>query len=188
MKKTLLKYAGIAALAFAVSSTASAALINGIVTIAGGATLDTNNANTATGVIAWNGAIVVSSDGDFAAAGVDFGDVVALQAPWAFSTNSTIVNFWSVGGFSFDLTSSSIAPMGQTGNGSVTVHGSGYIYGNGYEETKGTWSFTTQNNPNAQGIFSFSASVESVPDGGTTAALLGAALVGLSLLSRRRAA
>jgi hypothetical protein len=182
MKKTLLKFAGIAALAFAVSSTASAALISGAVTFGGGATLNTGDANTATAVTAWNSAFVISKSGSFDIPAVS--GAVALVAPWSFNSGA-VANFWQVGGFSFDLTSSWI--VAQTGNGSVTVNGVGKINGYDYEETDGTWSFTTQN-PSAGGVFSFSASGAAVPDGGTTAALLGAALVGMSLLARRRAA
>lgn len=181
MKKTLLKYAGIAALAFAVSSTASAALINGALTFGGGATLDTGDANTATSVTAWNNAFVISKSGSFDIPAVT--GAVTLVAPWSFNSGP-VASFWSVGGFTFDLTSSSI--IAQTGNGSVTVTGTGSVTGYSYDPSPGIWSFTTQN-PSAGGVFSFSASA-SVPDGGTTAALLGTALVGMSLLARRRSA
>ena len=182
MKKTLLKYLGVAALAFAVSSTASAALINGAITFAGGVTLNSPSAGTATGVTGWDDPVVESRSGDFAGFTSE-GDAVSLVSPWSFNSGA-VANFWSVGGFSFDLLSSSIVFQNST---FVVVSGTGTLKGNGFEDTVGTWSFSTQN-PAANGVFSFSASGASVPDGGTTAALLGAALVGLSLLARRRAA
>jgi hypothetical protein len=182
MKKTLLKYLGVAALAFAVSSTASAALINGAITFSGGATLDADDVGDATGVTGWVNAVVESRSGDFASYTL-VGDSVSLVSPWSFNSGA-IAAFWTVGGFTFDLTSSSVIFQGAN---AVVVEGTGILKGNGFQDTNGSWSFSTQD-PDANGVFSFSASGASVPDGGTTAALLGAALVGLSLLARRRAA
>ena len=75
------------------------------------------------------------------------------MAPWTFT--SGLANLWSVGGFTFNLTTSSII---QQGNGFLAVSGTGTITGNGYTDTPGTWKFSTQNPP-ANGVFSFSASI-----------------------------
>ncbi len=174
---------------------AQAVPINGHITFAGTVTLDTSSAGTATAVTAWHfvGNVgtphVASADGDFASTE---GSSATFSAPWSFNTVATITNFWSVGGFSFDLTISSIVIQGfyLNGNGYVVVSGSGIVHGNGFDETAGTWSFTTQD-PKAGGVFSFSAAAGSVPDGGSTVALLGATLVGVEgvrrLLARRSA-
>ena len=66
---------------------------------------------------------------------------------------------WSVGGFTFNLTASSIT---QQGNGFLAVSGTGTISGNGFDPTPGTWRFSTQNPP-ANGVFSFSASTTATP-------------------------
>ncbi len=191
MNKILLKYAGIAALAFAVSTTASAALVNGAITFSGGAVLNNVDMNTATSVVSWVDPVVASRDGDYIGL-VNVGANVALVAPWSF-TSGAINNFWSVGGFNFDLTSSTT--FLKTAN-NLIVNGTGFISGNGFDSTAGSWSLSSQAPSAGQiiggvttQVFSFSAaSATSVPDGGTTAALLGAALVGMSLLARRRAA
>lgn len=173
---------GIAAVAVAaLCGSASAANINGGITFTGGVTLDTGSASTATQVLTWQNTEVESLDGDFAGF-VAAGDAATFTAPWTFNSGAHAA-LWQVGGFTFDLIGSSIAFQGM---GSVIVSGTGTISGNGFDPTDGVWRFTTQN-PSADGIFSFSASVESVsvPDGGLTIALLGAALSGLVFLRRR---
>ncbi|HET7535064.1 MAG TPA: VPDSG-CTERM sorting domain-containing protein, partial [Candidatus Didemnitutus sp.] len=63
------------------------------------------------------------------------------------------------------------------GSGFLAVSGTGWVTGNGFDASVGTWSFTTQNGA-ADGAFSFSAA-SAVPDGGYTALLLGLGLLGL---------
>ncbi len=192
MKKTLYTVATTLFLAISLG-TASAAHnpINGAITFSGGAVLNSVNINTATGVASWVNPIVSSRDGDF----IGFANVggnVALVAPWSFNSGA-INNFWSVGGFSFDLTSSTT--FLKTAN-NLIVNGTGFIKGNGYDSTAGSWSLSSQSPPAGQiingvttQVFSFSAAsaaTTTVPDGGTTAVLLGVSLLGLSLVSRRR--
>jgi hypothetical protein len=158
--------------------------ITGNITFAGTCTLNTNSASTATMVTGWHGLgagglpQVQSHDGSFNGL-VNDGDAVTIAFPWSFNSGA-VPNFWTVDGFVFNLSSSSITM--QTG-GSVTVEGTGFISGNGFDMTSGTWSFTTQN-PSAHARFSFSASSGSVPDGGSAVALLGIALVGIECLRR----
>jgi hypothetical protein len=185
MKKHMIKLVSIAALAFAASSIASAAMINGALTIAGGATLNTDSVNTATGVVTWVDPTVFSRDGDFEGY-VSAGDDVSMVAPWTFDSVAEVSSFWTVGGFSFDLTSSSVFLQSE---GDLIVKGTGWISGNGFEATAGVWNFTSQN-PSANGVFSFSASTAarpttSVPDGGATVALIGSVLLGLGSIARR---
>ena len=191
MNKTLLSAASILLLALTLG-TASAASINGAITFSGGAVLDNASINTATSVVSWVDPLVSSRDGDFIGL-VDVGEDVALVAPWTF-TSGAVDNFWSVGGFSFDLTSSTT--FLKTAN-NLIVNGTGFITGNGFASTAGSWSLSSQAPPAGQiidgvttQVFSFSAAAAatSVPDGGTTAVLLGASLLGLGLISRRRAA
>jgi len=184
MKNKFLQLAGATALAFAIAGAAFGASIQGNITFAGGAILDTDSVSTATGVVSWVDPVVASRDGDFAPY-VTAGDDVVMVAPWTFNSVGEVLNFWNVGGFSFDLTTSSI--FLQAG-GDLIVKGTGWTSGNGFDATFGSWNFTSQN-PAANGVFSFSASsahVTSVPDGGTTAALLGAVLIGLGVIARRR--
>ena len=89
---------------------------------------------------------------------VTVGATVTMAAPWNFSSGP-LPALWSVGGFTFDLTASSIVPQG---NGFLNVSGTGTITGNGFDPTPGSWRFSTQNPP-ANGVFSFSASTTASP-------------------------
>jgi hypothetical protein len=74
--------------------------------------------------------------------------------PWNFNSG-TVTAFWSVNGYTFDLTMSSIVLPRV--NNFIAVTGTGTISGHGFANTPGTWRFTSQNPP-ANNVFSFSAS------------------------------
>jgi hypothetical protein len=81
-----------------------------------------------------------------------------MTAPWTFG--SGLANLWNVGGFTFNLTTSTKT---YNTNGFLVVTGTGTITGGpNFNPTPGTWSFSTQN-PAANGIFSFSASTTANP-------------------------
>jgi hypothetical protein len=167
--------------AFVLSSTASAVRISGVIGFTGGASLNNANLSLATQVVEWDTTIVSAlHTGDFA--GISTGTAVMLAKPWNL-TSAGIVDFWKVGGFSFDLTSSTRF-YDPTGPGFLQASGYGWIRKSGFEATQGTWSFSTQN-PGAGNLFSFSASGAAVPDGGATVALLGVSLLGLHGLRRK---
>lgn len=117
------------------------------------------------------------------------------SSTWFFTTGTAINNFWSVGGFTFELLSSSITSQGGTvfngpnANGFVVANGTGIVSGNGYTPTAINWSFTSQDPKIPFGDsagWTFSASSASlVPDGGATVMLLGLALSGVALLKRK---
>ena len=152
IKQTL--FAAVALLGAGV--TLEAAPITGSITIKGGAHLDSTSANTATQVTGWlNGSgakpTVASRSGNFTGF-VSTGAAVTMAAPWNFG--SGLPNLWSVGGFTFNLTTSSITMQG---SGFLSVSGTGTITRTGFAPTPGNWKFSTQN-PHANGVFSFSAS------------------------------
>jgi hypothetical protein len=123
-------------------------------------------------------------DGDFATF-VTPGDGVTFFHPWSFNSGA-IPSFWSVDGFTFDLTSSSIASPRPSN--AVTVDGVGTISGHGFDPTPGTFHFTTQD-PSADAQFSFSAAGEVVPEPMTIVSLLaGSSLLGAIMFVRRRRA
>jgi hypothetical protein len=171
--------------------------VTGSITFGGSVELDTASAGNATAVTAWHGfggigaPVVVDRDGSFALVNV-LAPVAFATPPWYFFTGpgnplapGPIVNFWSVGGFSFELTASSIFAQGGNPAG-VIVTGYGWITGNGFDATYGTWSFSTQDPGVGQPArFSFSAASGAVPDSGSTVAFLGLALVGVEALRRR---
>jgi hypothetical protein len=166
-----------------------AAEINGNITFAGSITLDTASAGTATMVTGWHGLApgdkpqVETDDGSFTTF-VTPGDGLDFHAPWSF-TSGAIPSFWSVDGFTFDLTSSAIPSGGQTGS-SVFVEGTGTISGNGFDSTPATFSFTAQD-PSANGLFSFSGSAAAVPEPATLVSFLsGSSLLSALMFIRRR--
>ena len=141
-----------------------AAGITGNITFTGTVSLDTPSAGTATMVTpAWTGLglgglpQVQNADGDLGTFATP-GDAVTFHAPWSFTSLAAIPSFWSVDGFTFDLTSSSIT--NQT-SGAVSVDAVGTISGNSFDPTPGAFHFTTQD-PSAAEKFSFSAAVTAV--------------------------
>jgi len=107
-----------------------------------------------------------------------------MTAPWIFNPSTATIPLWQVGGFTFDLTSSTIVT--QT-NFFLNITGVGTLSGAGFDPTPGTWSFTVSNalgKPHA--TFGFTSDTAStVPEGGATAALLGLALGGVEVLRRK---
>jgi protein with PEP-CTERM/exosortase system signal len=158
--------------------------VTGDITLFGTATIN-GNANTATMVTAYHGIggtgspFVATADGSFT--GLD-GGAVTFAAPRSFNSGP-VSNFWSVGGFVFNLIASSITVQA---GGSLVVDGTGTITGNGFDATAASWHFTTQN-PSAKGVFSFSAATGAgaVPDGGSTVALLGIGLGVIEFIRRK---
>ena len=154
--------------------------INGHITWAGGVSLDTSSAATATQVTAWHSQAtpdtgkpeVQSVDGNWASL-INVGDGTTFHAPWSFNSGM-VSNFWSVDGFTFNLTASAIPPGGQGGtpgsSGFVFVTGTGTVSGPGFTTTPGTFNFSSQD-PGAGSpqVFSFSASGAAVPEGSTVA-------------------
>ena len=158
IKQTL--FAAVALLGAGV--TLQAGQITGSIAIKGGAHLDSTSANTATQVTGWlNGSgakpTVVSRSGSFTGF-VPVGASVTMTAPWNFNSGP-LPALWSVGGFTYDLTTSTIV---QRSGGFLTVSGTGMISKTGYVSTPGSWRFSTQN-PSANGVFSFSASTTASP-------------------------
>jgi hypothetical protein len=167
---------------------AQAAEITGDITFTGTVTLDTSSAGTATMVKTWSGLggvglpAVQDADGDFATF-VTPGDGVTFFHPWSFNSGA-ISSFWSVDGFTFDLTSSSI--ITPRPSNAVSVSGVGTVSGHGFDQTPGTFFFTTQD-PSANSEFSFSAASSAVPEPATLMSLLsGSSLLGALMFIRRR--
>jgi VPDSG-CTERM motif len=192
MKRKWLIMAAVAAVVCGVGAVAQAVPISGSITFAGGVELDTTSAGTATEVLAWTGTggtgspTVISGDGSFSAT---VGDAATFSAPWFFNSGA-VSGLWSVGGFTFDLTSSHIVFQGGS-PAIVGVDGIGAVMGNDESPEAMTWSFSTSD-PGAAGvsslIFSFQVAggtEAAVPDGGTTAMLLGLGVLGLGLVKKQ---
>ena len=81
-----------------------------------------------------------------------------------------------------------VAPLrGEDRTFGLLVVGTGFVSGNGFDVTPGSWSFTsTQSNGGTSRLFSFAANTTAgghpAPDSGSTVALLGAALMTVAAL------
>jgi hypothetical protein len=185
--KTILAVLGIAFISCALfSQQAQAVSITGNINFAGSVQFDTNFAN-ATRVVTWFdilgnpgfSSVALGGTGDFA--GIAPGTQAAMAQPWIFDPSTFTDNLWSVGGFTFDLLSSTVV----THNAQfLIISGTGIVSGNGFDDTNMEWSFTTQNMGGS--IFSFSATGSAgVPDGGSAVGLLGIALIGIEAVRRK---
>jgi hypothetical protein len=168
------------------SEQAQASQIHGNISFAGAVQFDTNSLDTATTVMTWfdsNGnpgfsSVQLGATGDFS--GIPAGTQAAMAQPWIFNPSTPTPGLWSVGGFMFDLLTSTVVT--QTAD-FLNITGTGIISGNGFDDTAGTWAFTAQSSGHGglATIFSFSADSAAVPvpDGGSAVALLGMALAGV---------
>ncbi|HEY1788156.1 MAG TPA: VPDSG-CTERM sorting domain-containing protein [Verrucomicrobiae bacterium] len=193
MKSKLIGMAATAMVVLGVGGIAQAVPISGDITFAGGVTLNTSSAGTAAEVLNWTGPggtglpLVISDDGSFS--GIAPGTTATFASPWFFNSGSVTALF-TVGGFTYNLTSSHIIYQGGNPAG-VVVDGIGSISGNGLDSEAMDWSFSTSD-PSALGVdaavFSFqvaAGTTGTVPDGGTTAMLLGLGVLGLGLLKKQ---
>jgi hypothetical protein len=168
------------------SQQAQAAPIQGSIDFGGVVTFDTTSLATATRVNLWNSSFVLQDSGDFATF-VSPGANATMAAPWIFNPSTATPSLWSVGGFKFDLSSSTIVSQSSS---FLNITGVGTISGNGFTPTAGTWSFTSSSsNGSTRSTFGFQAQSSAVPEA-STVALFGFGLVGLfaGKFLRRKAA
>lgn len=191
MKNSFIKLLSVAAAALALSGTAQAALITGTVDFSGGVTLNNANLHSSTGTVA-NGFLSVVVNNPIPSptnlGSIANGTPVTMTSSVWLYNSGAIANFWSTAGYTFGLVSSGPAVLGFTPQGvpTLSVSGIGIIRASGFDDTTGTWTFSTNGGGNGQAGFSFSSSqTTNAPDGGSTAVMAGLALVGLALAGRR---
>ena len=165
--------------------------ILGTIDFVGVTTYDTTSLATATRVNLWNSSFVTKSTLDFAS--VAPGTNVTMGTPWVFNSGTPAVPMpgpslsplWNVGGFTFDLTSSSVVSQSST---FLNVTGFGTVSGNGFDNTPGTWSFTSSraNGQDSQ-TFGFQSNTAAVPESGTVVLFAtGGLLIAAVQLFRRK--
>ena len=114
------------------------------------------------------------TDGDYSSA--IGGNVTFVMDPYYFSNAGLL---WSAGMFDFYVSSA----FGVERSNTLDVFGTGVVKAPGFDDTPGTWVLTTQGTTK---VMTWSSAIAtSVPDGGTTAALLGVALLGLHGIRRK---
>lgn len=142
------------------SAPAQAASIQGSIDFGGVVTFDSMSLATATRVINWDNSFVLQSFGDFA--GIAPGTPSTMAAPWIFNPSTPTLSLWSVGGFTFDLASSTIVEQSST---FLNITGAGTISGNGFDPTPGTWSFSASRADGGMASsFGFQAQTNAVPE------------------------
>src|SRR5580698_11071732 len=101
--KNIIKMAGVAAVALALTSTLQATSITGNIGFVGSVTYDTSSAGNATEVTSWINPQVSPSNptGSFAGVVVPGQSVTFTGSAWTFLDSTTINPFWMVDGFTF---------------------------------------------------------------------------------------
>jgi hypothetical protein len=189
MKMTKIAALTIATAAVGMISANADPLLDGNVIVNGTFTLNSGSVATATAVEGW------STDGAHGSA--DFSGITTagssfIATPWLFTSTSSTTPLWSDNGVSFYLTGVSIQHGigAQNNEPFLDINGTGFFAEAGHADTSGTFTIDTQDpelvKGDATGLFSLAAAggTTGVPDGGTTVALLGSALIGLGGLRR----
>jgi hypothetical protein len=171
-------------------SQAAANPVVGTIDFNGVVTYDTTSLATATKVNIWNTAYVTKDTLDFTS--VAPGSNVTL-VPWTFDSGTpafpapgpSTPTLWTVGGFTFDLTSSMVVSQSST---FLNVTGVGTVSGNGFTPTAGTWSFTSSRAGGQDSqTFGFQSST-AVPEASSlTLIAMGSVLLGGVCFFRRNA-
>ena len=154
----------------------------GSIDFGGVVTFDTLSLATATRVNTWNSSFVLQDFGDFST--ISPGTSVTMAPQWIFNPSTPTPGLWSVGGFTFDLTSSTI--VRQNAN-FLNVTGLGTISGNSFDPTPGVWSFSSSSsNGSTSTTFGFQSTTQAVPEPGTVAFLVVASTAAVLLRQLQR--
>ena len=200
----MIKFASIAAAVLAWGQAVQATSITGSIGFSGSVVYNSgSDPGTASAVTSWISPVVSGVTGTFLApspfAVAKNTPVTFAHGNWNFNTPTTspIDNFWSVGGFTFELLTSFVVTevptevvSGVTIYGYVIVDGTGIVSGHGYTPTVMSWTFSSYDPATGSNPTSWSfgaqdstlAAPSAVPDGGSTVLLLGLALSGVALL------
>lgn len=168
------------------SQRAEAVPITGEIDFQGHVTLNTNSLGTATSVIQFRngqtgvagGLSVTDATGSFSS--ISLGSFAAFTTPYSFNPGSPYPNLWQVGGFNFNLLSSTVVTQNAF---FIEVHGTGIVTGNGYDPTPGTWFFSVFTDNGATRAYGNFAPAP-LPEGGSALLYLGMALTCLKALRR----
>lgn len=184
MKTSLINIAGALLLAFSVSNIAKADPITGEIDIAqsGSQAVIDFTANTVSFLPSAPGlnATVSYTAGSYNSPTDLLGSAVSYS-DFTYSPFVGPETIWQISGSTYFILSG-ITSVNEVGG--LVLHGTGTAYLSGFDATVGSWSFSA-NNTGTRFAFS-STNTFSVPDGGTTALLVGLGLVGMGAAAYRR--
>jgi hypothetical protein len=149
----------------------------GVVTYGDSTGANTMSLATATRVNLWNDPtfgppIVLQRTGDFTSFVANGASVTMAAPPWIFNSGTPgtpmpggmYPSFWTVGGFTFNLTSSTVISQSAT---FLNVSAVGTATGHGFDTTPGVFTFSsTQSNGSSNPTFSFQSQT-AVPETNT---------------------
>jgi|GraSoiStandDraft_24_1057298.scaffolds.fasta_scaffold173458_1 hypothetical protein len=167
-------------------SKVEASLIEGGIAFTGAATPDNSNLTQASQITF--GATTVDGDGWGSFENILDGTSVNMYSPLKINpVDLPNEALWTVGGFSLMLTSLTVDTAHSSAN-ALLLSGIGTLSGNGFEDTPGDWqaTITTAGSPATFSWSAISGPVESVPDNGETAILLGSGLIVMGVVGRLR--
>lgn len=119
-------------------SIARATPITGDISIGGSVSFNKNSLTKASSITGWMNPRVLGDSGSFVSFATP-GSGVTMSTPWFFATSTPSFVLWTVDGFTFDLTSSSIVSRSRK---SISVDGTGTVTGDGFDQATGEWTFT----------------------------------------------
>lgn len=164
--------------------------MTGDISFSGSAKLNTRSLLAASQVNKWKNIYVGSDTGSFATFAAPE-SAVTMATPWVFASSTPLPGLWSVGGFTFDLTSSAVVFRSRN---VIDLQGTGTVSGHGFDATSGDWSITfTKHRRKRHFWFSFESNTPitqspavPVPESGSTGVLLTFAVIGLFCLRSQK--
>jgi PEP-CTERM motif len=157
-----------------------AATISGDITFTGKATLNAAP-STAVSINSYSGLTVDDASGDYTTA---LGQTVTFS-PFTFAPSGAVSGLWSVGGFTYNLSSVTTVTRTPIAGGAtlLTIAGLGTVTGNGFTPTPSSFSFTFQGK---KATAAFTAYTTAVPEPTSWALVSGLGLAGFAFYRRAR--